>query len=92
MSGPAIRGVVLGLLSVSAMAPAGASAAPAVDGAARCASMKDPIGCGCALATGGTLSATTWARGSDRAAFEACVAGRGGSAAPARPGTIPARL
>lgn len=70
-------------------APSGAQTGP---NSPRCLSMKDPVGCTCALATGGTASPTTWARGSDRAAFEACVAGRGGAVIPTKPGTIPARL
>jgi hypothetical protein len=60
---------------------------------ARCAKMKDPVGCTCALIYGGTVSNGTWARarGSDAPSFNTCLAERGGKA-PARPTTIPGRL
>ena len=58
---------------------------------AQCANMKDPIGCTCAVATGGNVSGNTWARGrgDDRVAYDACVAERGRS--PVRLQQIPAR-
>jgi hypothetical protein len=58
---------------------------------AQCANMKDPIGCTCAVATGGNVSGNTWARGrgDDRVAYDACVAERG--RAPVRLQQIPAR-
>lgn len=59
-------------------------------GGSPCAAMKDRVGCACALATGGTASGQTWARGPDRAAFTACLAAQG-APAPARPASIPAR-
>lgn len=58
--------------------------------AARCQGMKDPTGCACALENGGTASDRTWARGPDKAAFDACVTDRGGSLGQKR-ATIPAR-
>jgi hypothetical protein len=58
---------------------------------AQCANMKDPIGCTCAVATGGNVSGNTWARGrgDDRVAYDACIAERG--RAPVRLPQIPAR-
>ena len=58
---------------------------------AQCANRKDPIGCTCAVATGGNISGNTWARGrgDDRVAYDACVAERG--RAPVRLQQIPAR-
>jgi hypothetical protein len=60
--------------------------------AAQCAPMKDPIGCTCALATGGTVSGTTWSRGrgDDRQAYEACLTERGRP--PVRAQQIPGRM
>jgi hypothetical protein len=72
------------LLAQPAMAQAGAVVA-------QCANMKDPVGCTCAVATGGKVSGTTWARGrgDDRVAYDACIAERG--RAPVRLPQIPAR-
>jgi hypothetical protein len=58
----------------------------------QCAQMKDPVGCTCAVATGGTVSGSTWARGrgDDRQAYETCLRERG--SAPVRLQQIPGRL
>jgi hypothetical protein len=79
--------VLAGTLTTS---PAAAQIAGAV--AAQCAQMKDPVGCTCALATGGTVSGSTWARGrgTDRQDYETCLRERG--SAPVRPQQIPGRL
>lgn len=68
----------------------GACAQAAID--ARCLKAKDPAGCTCALAFGGTIENGIWAppRGADKRAIEACAAERGGTA-KARP-AIPGRL
>lgn len=55
-----------------------------------CAKMKDPAGCTCAAATGGTVNGRSWARGPDKASFDACLAANGGAPA-AGPYRIPAR-
>lgn len=73
---------------IAAVLWAGASQAQAP--ASGCPAMKDAIGCACALATGGTVTGRTWARGPDKAAFDACVASRGGTPT-AKPATIPRR-
>lgn len=57
-----------------------------------CARMKDPAGCSCAAATGGTVNGRSWARGPDRTTFEACLAARGAEAKTPSPYRIPARL
>jgi hypothetical protein len=60
--------------------------------AAQCAQMKDPVGCTCALATGGTISGSTWARGrgDDRQPYETCMRERGSP--PIRAQQIPGRM
>ena len=70
--------------------PGAAFAQSVID--ARCLKAKDPIGCTCALAFGGTMTNGSWApaRGTDKRAVEQCVLERGGKA-KAKP-TIPGRL
>jgi hypothetical protein len=70
-------------------APAAAQTAAVVG---QCAQMKDPVGCTCAVAKGGTISGTTWARGrgDDRQAYETCLRERG--AGPVRLQQIHGRL
>ena len=85
LAGPLLAGPLLaGLLLAAGPAAAQADAA--------CARMKDAAGCACALATGGTVSGRSWARGSDRTAFESCLSARGAASAASRPATIRARL
>jgi hypothetical protein len=77
------------LILIGAVASASSALAQApVD--SRCVKMKDPTGCTCALATGGSISGTSWSRGrsDDRVAFDTCVAERGGQTR-VRPQTIP---
>lgn len=68
-----------------------ATAATAQTPLSACAKMKDATGCVCAAATGGMVSATSWSRGPDRTAFEACLAARGSAPPNTRPTTISAR-
>lgn len=82
MARPSIFGLVAAMFFV---APTSVQAEPA------CTRMKDAIGCACAAATGGMVSATSWARGPDRTAFEACLAQHGSAPAATRPTTISAR-
>jgi hypothetical protein len=72
---------------------AGLSTASAQTVDARCAGMKDPIGCTCALATGGSVSNGSWARarGGDPNVYNTCLAERGGKGQH-KPATIPGRL
>jgi hypothetical protein len=79
------------LIALALIGTASSALAQSVD--TRCTKMKDPVGCTCALAYGGTVSNGTWARarGSDPVTYNSCVAERGGKAAP-RPATIPGRL
>jgi len=75
-------------LAVAILLWAGAASAQSNTG---CAKMKDAVGCACAVATGGTVTGRAWARGPDKAAFDACLSAQGASTTSAGPYRIPAR-